>query len=347
MTFCVLNNFEFKRTGSYGATLYCDNCTLNNIYVPAYHNNQSFGKLNNSIIYNCSNLDLGLLNIFNQTSDYNCINGTIRINGVVKTLNNLQSDYPTSNQNSIDDNPLFNNESLNNFTLQSTSPCIGGASPDNGTAITIGAKNEAKSITAQTLITNADSTINCELNASNNIIISQHDLNFPLPQPSSTEVILQSSASAVDDYYNGLIINIIDGTGVGEYRTITDYIGSTRTATLDSAITVAVSSFYSIEMELESENIYIGKAYISDMFNLNGFQSITTKYGSDDKSKILFKWADTEADLATADYEDFTINSPLLYDTSNTVGIGNENYVSGEPFGMVWIKIKIRAQIKV
>lgn len=38
-----------------------------------------------------------------------------------------------------------------------------------------------------------------------------------------------------DDYYNGMSIQIIDGTGVGQTRKITDYNGSTRTVTVDSA----------------------------------------------------------------------------------------------------------------
>ena len=38
-----------------------------------------------------------------------------------------------------------------------------------------------------------------------------------------------------DDFYNGMQVQIIDGTGVGQTRTITDYNGSTRTITVDSA----------------------------------------------------------------------------------------------------------------
>ena len=38
-----------------------------------------------------------------------------------------------------------------------------------------------------------------------------------------------------DDYYNGMEVRIIDGTGEGQTRTITDYDGTTRTITVDSA----------------------------------------------------------------------------------------------------------------
>lgn len=47
---------------------------------------------------------------------------------------------------------------------------------------------------------------------------------------SSTTIRLDASASAVDDYYNGSTIVLTSGSGVGQSRIITDYIGSTKTA---------------------------------------------------------------------------------------------------------------------
>jgi hypothetical protein len=51
----------------------------------------------------------------------------------------------------------------------------------------------------------------------------------------STEIKLADSASAVDDYYNGMVVYISNGTGAGQVRTITDYVGLTKVATVDSA----------------------------------------------------------------------------------------------------------------
>ena len=45
-------------------------------------------------------------------------------------------------------------------------------------------------------------------------------------------VTLNSGAVATDDYYNGFIILITGGTGVGQARLITDYVGSTKVATI-------------------------------------------------------------------------------------------------------------------
>lgn len=36
----------------------------------------------------------------------------------------------------------------------------------------------------------------------------------------------------MDDYYNGQLLNIIGGTGSGQTRLVTDYVGSTKTATV-------------------------------------------------------------------------------------------------------------------
>ena len=42
------------------------------------------------------------------------------------------------------------------------------------------------------------------------------------------------TVSSVDDYYNGMTILIYSGTGAGESRNITDYVGSSRTITCDA-----------------------------------------------------------------------------------------------------------------
>ena len=54
----------------------------------------------------------------------------------------------------------------------------------------------------------------------------------------STHLVLDASASATDDLYNGFWLAIISGTGSGQSpRSITDYVGSTKRVTLDPALT--------------------------------------------------------------------------------------------------------------
>ena len=49
---------------------------------------------------------------------------------------------------------------------------------------------------------------------------------------SSTTIILNDAASAVDDFYNGWWIHITAGTAGNDVRRIKDYVGSTKTATI-------------------------------------------------------------------------------------------------------------------
>lgn len=51
----------------------------------------------------------------------------------------------------------------------------------------------------------------------------------------STSIQLDTSASAANDFYNGAVVLIASGTGAGQARVITDYVGSTTTATVNKA----------------------------------------------------------------------------------------------------------------
>jgi hypothetical protein len=51
----------------------------------------------------------------------------------------------------------------------------------------------------------------------------------------STTITLDASASGTDDYYNNSLIYLTGGTGVGQARFITDYVGSSKVATVNSA----------------------------------------------------------------------------------------------------------------
>jgi hypothetical protein len=48
----------------------------------------------------------------------------------------------------------------------------------------------------------------------------------------ATTIVLDASASATDDFYNDDMIVITAGTGIGQARFITDYVGSSKTATV-------------------------------------------------------------------------------------------------------------------
>lgn len=51
----------------------------------------------------------------------------------------------------------------------------------------------------------------------------------------ASTITLDASADPRDDYYNGARIYIVSGTGVGQLRVISDYVGSTKVATVSVA----------------------------------------------------------------------------------------------------------------
>src|SRR3990167_1736705 len=48
----------------------------------------------------------------------------------------------------------------------------------------------------------------------------------------ASEITLDASASAVDDFYNDMVVYLTGGTGVGQARLISDYAGATKVATI-------------------------------------------------------------------------------------------------------------------
>ena len=58
----------------------------------------------------------------------------------------------------------------------------------------------------------------------------------------STTIRLATTASAVDDFYNGLYIETTGGTGSGQVRQIIDYNGTTKDVTVDAAWSVTPSN---------------------------------------------------------------------------------------------------------
>lgn len=82
---------------------------------------------------------------------------------------------------------------------------------------------------------------------------------------SGSTIVLQSDASATNDFYNGNTITIVRATssevGIGQQYTITDYVGSTRTATLSSTVETTGSVVYSIGSNRSDKLGQVGGAF--------------------------------------------------------------------------------------
>ena len=65
----------------------------------------------------------------------------------------------------------------------------------------------------------------------------------------SSSITLEGTASAVNDFYNDAYVVIIDGTGKGQVRQVTDYVGATKVATVDQGWVIIpdATSVYLIE----------------------------------------------------------------------------------------------------
>ena len=89
------------------------------------------------------------------------------------------------------------------------------------------------------------------------IIISRHIDDFttgPVAESgtaqggSFTNITLDASANAADNYYNNWYIKITAGPAVGEIKEITDYIGATKIATVDTSWTVVPTAASTYEL---------------------------------------------------------------------------------------------------
>lgn len=85
----------------------------------------------------------------------------------------------------------------------------------------------------------------------------------------ATTITLAAGDTQADDYYNNMVIKITGGTGSGQEKTITDYVSSTKVATVDSAWTTNpdATSTYTIHEVLSSDACYNTRATCQDPAN--------------------------------------------------------------------------------
>lgn len=89
----------------------------------------------------------------------------------------------------------------------------------------------------------------------------------------SNSITLAAGASATDDFYNGQVIRITSGTGSGSVFLITDYVGSTKVATLRSlgtAVTLDGTSVYSIDAHVVYTPVSATFSSVTIHYNIDG-----------------------------------------------------------------------------
>ena len=138
-----------------------------------------------------------------------------------------------------------------------------------------------------------------------------------------TTVVLHSSASSVDDYYNGLVFAILDGAGEGIMREILDYDGATKTITVASLVeTLDPTTFYSISGRITSGVKDFGEVFKiarNQLFGMFGFNTVSinkwTEYAAINPKVASFGLKHSITDsLSGVDYKEYGFNGELLSD---------------------------------
>jgi hypothetical protein len=89
----------------------------------------------------------------------------------------------------------------------------------------------------------------------------------------SNSITLAAGASSNNDFYNGQVIRITSGLGVGSVFLITDYVGSTKVATLRSigaAVTLDNTSVYSIDAHVVYTPVSSTFGSVTLHYNIDG-----------------------------------------------------------------------------
>jgi len=101
---------------------------------------------------------------------------------------------------------------------------------------------------------------------------------------STTTVNLNTAtflASSTDDYYNSYVLQIVGGTGVGgspNRATITDYNGTTKVATLGTALGTAPDATSNVKIFANAQT-QIGRAFTYDSITLGAIRSVFLEDG--------------------------------------------------------------------
>lgn len=149
----------------------------------------------------------------------------------------------------------------------------------------------------------------------------------------NNQIQLATAASSTDDIYNGLTIIILSGTGAGQERTVSDYLGSTRTATVSANWTVNPNntSVYEINESAAARLRNASVGYFSaNSANLKQAMdaiaaSVHAWYGFDALGLLrmgLYRDPGTETSIATLT-EDHFISLERVTDANIETGLPN------------------------
>ena len=155
-------------------------------------------------------------------------------------------------------------------------------------------------------------------------------------------ITLAAGASAVNDFYNGMVISITGGTGNGHIGLITDYVGSTKVATVQASTSTFVpgaSSAYSIAANVGYLPVSTGFSSATIYFNNDGVLhkitgargtfTLTTSVGEIPTIEYQLTGiynAPTDTVAPTTTYSDQA--TPVIFKAGNTSAFSILNYTA-------------------
>jgi hypothetical protein len=128
----------------------------------------------------------------------------------------------------------------------------------------------------------------------------------------ASTITLDSGASAVNSVYNGTVISLDGGTGSGQSRIITGYVGATKVATVDSAWTVTPDNTSTFDITATANAKVTSYLTGQDPFTLVHIGDWTTLSGEAARSTLNAlrflrnKWSLSGATLTVCEEDDST-----------------------------------------
>lgn len=121
----------------------------------------------------------------------------------------------------------------------------------------------------------------------------------------ATTIVLASTASSLDDYYNDMRVEVLNGTNAGETLTIADYVGSSRTATIVGRWSASPSSstLYRVLEDRFWNVVYDGQLdeqYLTNQWLNNKLAAVTLRFKADEPFSLSEPKARSMAPLGVA-----------------------------------------------
>jgi hypothetical protein len=328
----IENSGTFTLTSGSSVDFGVTNCNLINVTYLGGLVTASKQPFRNNICQNVTNSPLGLF------ADYN--NFTTAAIPTTGGANANSINNASTGQTAAD---YFNSVALGDYTAKVGSANLGAGFNKQDIGFSLGLTMYASDSIFE--VVNGAEWRNVHYD-NNCFKITQRDR--AVASATSTELELFTDAEATDDYYNGLIVGIIDGTGVGQMREITDYVGATKKAIVAAWDTIpdATSRYTITGLVISADKDFGEPVKISRNHNFANYgynesdPGVWTEFMAINPlvSSFGLKFSDFD-DLSTRDWYYMGTNGLTL--AGGGVGDADDTFTTGKPIHIRYAKVQI------